>query len=120
MTKVELHMINLGRTKRSFGLAFIAGQLGLGGAEQQLCYLLSGLDRSRFHPIVISLGDRADEYWVQPIKSLDVPLWHIGRSWGRVGRAMQIVSLLRSEKIQVVHGWVFHANPYSAIAGRLA
>jgi glycosyltransferase involved in cell wall biosynthesis len=113
-------MINFDCTKRPLGLAFIVGQLGLGGAEQQLYYLLSGLDRSRFRPIVISLGAQADEYWTQPIQSLGIPLWHIPRSSGRAGRAMHIVRLLHSEKIQVVHGWVFHTNPYSAIAGRLA
>jgi glycosyltransferase involved in cell wall biosynthesis len=115
-----LPMMNSGYTKKPLGLAFIVGQLGLGGAEQQLYYLLSCLDRSRFCPIVISLGARADEYWAQPIKSLGIPLWHIGRSLGYAGRAIQIATLLRSKKIQVVHGWVFHANPYAAMAGRLA
>src|SRR5262245_44997149 len=102
------------------GLAFIVGPLFLGGSEQQLYHLLSGLDPSRFRPIVISLGARHDAYWDQPIKSLGVPLWHVARSLGRAGRAMQIASLLRSEKIQIVHGWMFYTNPYSAVAGRLA
>jgi glycosyltransferase involved in cell wall biosynthesis len=104
----------------SFGLAFIVGPLVLGGSEQQLYHLLSGLDCSRFRPIVISLGARLDAYWDQPIKSLGVPLWHIERSLGRAGRVMQIASLLRSEKIQIVHSWMFYTNPYSAVAGRLA
>jgi glycosyltransferase involved in cell wall biosynthesis len=104
----------------SFGLAFIVGQLGLGGAEQQLYHLLSGLDRSRFRPIVISLGAQPNEYWVQPIKSLDIPLWHMTRALGRAGRAIQIASRLRSEKTQIVHGWDLHTNPYAAVAGRLA
>ena len=38
-----------------FGLAFIVGQLALGGAEQQLYHPLSGLDRSRFRLLVIGL-----------------------------------------------------------------
>jgi glycosyltransferase involved in cell wall biosynthesis len=113
-------MMSLGRAKMPFGLAFIVGQLVLGGAEQQLYYLLSGLDRSRFRPVVISLGARADEYWEQPIKNLGIPLWHMARSLGRIGRAIQIASLLRSENVQLVHSWVFHTNPYSAMAGRLA
>src|SRR6266699_6881652 len=104
----------------SFGLAFIVGQLVVGGAEQQLYHLLSGLDRSRFRLMVISLGARPDEYWAQPIKSLGIPLWHMARSLGRAGRALQIASLLRSENVQLVHSWVLHTNPYSAVAGRLA
>jgi len=113
-------MTSLGRAKMSFGLAFIVGQLGLGGAEQQLYHLLSGLDRSRFRLIVISLGARPDEYWAQPIKSLGIPLWHMARSLGRAGRTIQVASLLHSENIQIVHGWMFHTNPYAAVAGRLA
>ena len=104
----------------SFGLAFIVGQLLIGGAEQQLYHLLSGLDRSRFRLLVINLGVRPDEYWAQPIKSLDIPLWHMDRALGRTGRVRHITRLLRSEKMQIVHGWDMHTNPYAAVAGRLA
>jgi len=102
------------------GLAFIVGQLGLGGAEQQLYHLLAGLDRARFRPVVINLGGQADAPWEKPIKSLNIPLWHIERSFGRAGRIIQVTRRLRFERIRIVHGWVFHANPYSAVAGRLA
>jgi glycosyltransferase involved in cell wall biosynthesis len=104
----------------SFGLAFIVGQLGLGGAEQQIYHLLSGLDCSRFRAIVISLETQPNEYWAQPIKSLGIPLWHMTHSLGRAGRVRQIASFLHSEKSQLVHSWVFHTNPYAAVAGRLA
>lgn len=102
------------------GLAFIVGQLGLGGAEQQLYYLLSGVDRSRFRPIVISLGPKPNEYWEQPITKLGIPVHHIPRHIARALRALRIANLLRLQKTQIVHGWMFHTNPYSAVAGRLA
>src|SRR5215217_3551840 len=102
-----------------FGLAIIVGQLVIGGAEQQLYHLLSGLDRSRFRLLVISLGVKPDEYWAQPIKSLNIPLWHMTHTLGRAGRVRQIARLLRSEKIQIVHGWDLHTNAYAAVAGRL-
>ena len=89
-------------------LAFIVGQLILGGAEQQLYYLLSGIDRSRFRPIVISLGATSHEYWEDPIIELGIPVRHITRDLGRSIRACRI--------IQVVHSWVFHINGYSALA----
>jgi glycosyltransferase involved in cell wall biosynthesis len=102
------------------GLAFIIGQLSLGGAEQQLYYLLAGLDRSRFRPIVISLGPKPDEYWEQPIIRLGIPVHYIPRHFGRTLRALRIADVLRVQKIKIVHGWVFHSNPYAAMAGRLA
>ena len=104
----------------SFGIAFVVGQLGLGGAEQQLYYLLSGLNRSRFHPIVISLGPAPNEYWQQPIAELGIPVHHIPHHLGRAVRTFRIADLLRVQNIQIVHGWVFHSNPYSALAGRIA
>src|SRR5262245_9641509 len=101
-------------------IAFIVGQLIIGGAEQQLYYLLSGMDRSRFDPVVISLGPTIGEYWEEPIRALDVPIWHVPRDAGRIGRVFRIAAILRETKAQVVHAWSFHANPYAATSGRLA
>ena len=103
-----------------FRIAFIVGQLSLGGAEQQLYYLLSGLDRSRIWPVVITLGPTPDEYWIQPIAKLSIPVRHVPRSLGRALRLLRIAHILRVEQVRVVHAWVYHANPYSALAGRLA
>ena len=101
-------------------VAFIVGQLGLGGAEQQLYYLLSNIDRSRFRPTVITLGRDSEEYWVQPIKMLGTTVYHVGHSAGRLGRIAQIWSLILSENVKIIHSWDLHTNPYVAAAGRLA
>ena len=44
----------------------------------------------------------------------------MARALSRAGRVRQIASLLRSEKMQIVHGWDLHTNAYAAVAGRLA
>jgi glycosyltransferase involved in cell wall biosynthesis len=100
-------------------LAIISGQLGLGGSEQQLYYLLAGLDRRRFEPLVINLGGRPVEYWEERITALGVPVWSISRTFGRVGRLARIARRLSSAGVAIVHGWGFHTNPYAAVAGRL-
>lgn len=104
----------------ALNLAFIAGQLSLGGAEQQLYYLLAGLDRSRFRPVVISLGPVSDEYWRQPIVDLGISVQYVPKHLGRIGRTQRIAEILRRERVQIVHAWVFHTNPYAAISGMLA
>lgn len=101
-------------------IAFILGQLRQGGAEQQIYHLLCNLDRSRFVPIIISLGPKPEEYWTRPIRDLDIPLWHFKRSLGRLGRTIQIARLLRQENIQIVHSWFYHTNFYASLAGRLS
>ena len=103
-----------------FRLAYIVGQLILGGAEQQLYYLLSGLDRSYFRPFVITLGSAPDEYWTRPIEELGVRVEHVRRLSSRALRVIRIVNILRSENYHLVHSWSFHTNPYAALAGRLA
>ena len=104
---------------KRFNLALIVGQLGLGGAEQQLYNFLSGLDSSRFCPIVITLGPRPDEYWRDPIEELGIPVRHVARQFSRVYRAIRIAAILRARqfKLYIVST---HTNPYAALAGRLA
>jgi len=101
-------------------LAYIIGQLSVGGAEQQLYHLLSGLDRSYFSPLVITLGPIPNEYWKPRIAELDIPVQHVPRVFSRALRTLRIATILRSVKTEIVHSWSFHTNPYAAVAGRLA
>lgn len=102
------------------GIAFLIGQLGIGGAEQQLYYLLSGLDRARFQPLVISFGRVPGEYWEDPIRRLGIEVECLPLSLGRWRRTLRVAQLLRRNRILVAHSWTFHTNPYVAVAGRLA
>ncbi|MDT7041561.1 glycosyltransferase [Candidatus Nitronereus thalassa] len=102
------------------GIAIIIGQLGIGGAEQQLFYFLSGIDRTRFCPEVINLGSESNEHWAGPIDQLGINVWHVPRSLGRLQRILKIVNILRTKKVKVVHSWVFHTNPYAKLCGKLA
>jgi glycosyltransferase involved in cell wall biosynthesis len=104
----------------SVRVAFIVGQLSLGGAEQQLYYLLSGLDRARFIPLVITLGPACHEYWKGPIEELRIPVLHVSRRCGRVLRVLRIAAILRARAIQMIHSWDLHTNPYSALAARMS
>jgi glycosyltransferase involved in cell wall biosynthesis len=104
----------------TFRVAYIVGQLSLGGAEQQLYHLLSALNRSRFSPVVITLGPTPDEYWKKPITELGIPVHHVPRCFSRILRTHRIAVILRTAQIKIVHSWSFHTNPYAALAGRLA
>ena len=106
--------------KRKICIAFIIGGLRLGGAEQQLYNVLAGLDRSRFRPVVITLGSELNEFWREPIARLGISVFHVSRKFGRFIRTLKIRAILRAEKAQIVHSWSFHTNPYSALTGRLA
>jgi glycosyltransferase involved in cell wall biosynthesis len=107
-------------TKHPVPLALIAGQLGLGGAEQQLYHLLCGLDRTRFAPIVITLGGLPGEFWEEPIRDLGIPVHYVSRTLARVGRLLRISRILAASRATIVHSWAFHANVYAAAGGTLA
>ena len=48
-------------TVRKVKIAYIAGQLGLGGAEHQLFLLINDLDRTEFDPLVLNLHPAMDD-----------------------------------------------------------
>ena len=101
-------------------IAFIAGQLGLGGSEQQLYYLLTGLDRQCYQPLVLTLNPGQGDYWETPITTLGVPVLPVPRFRLRLLRALHIARLVWDRKPQILHSWGLHTNPYAALSGALA
>ena len=100
-------------------IAFITGQLGFGGAERQLYYLLRDINQSVFEPVVLTLNPGAGDFWEGPIQKLGVTLIPVPRA-ARWRRVLKIASILRQYQSDLVHGWDFYTNPYAAVAGRLA
>src|SRR6187200_3374566 len=56
-------------------ILFLVGQLVAGGLEQQLFYILKGMDRKRFQPALVVWNYRESDAHVAEIKALDVPIW---------------------------------------------
>ena len=71
-------------------ILFLINTLGAGGAERQLLYLISGLDRDRFAPVVCTVFDEATypshPAHVEQLRALDVPLHTLGHGAGWPGR----------------------------------
>lgn len=101
-------------------VTFITGQLGLGGAEKQLYLLARGLQQAGWRVSVITLNPGQGDYWEQPLRDLNIPLYEIPHSNFRLGRLLCITNILRQAKPHIVHSWTLHANIYAALAGRLA
>lgn len=95
----------------------IIGQLGKGGSEQQLYYLLSHLDRSRFEPRVMCMSEGG--YWVEPIRRLGVPVIEVVRkrsfNWRRL---LRVASEIRRFRPDIVD--VFLDNWYGRFGATLA
>ncbi|MEN9539008.1 MAG: hypothetical protein RLZZ126_1243 [Pseudomonadota bacterium] len=82
--------------------------------------LLLGLDRSAFHPSVVSLTSMGD--FGNRIQALGIPVWALGMKPGMsvpIG-LWRLVSHLRTYRPDVVHTWMYHADLIGGLAARIA
>lgn len=98
-------------------LLHIITGLKTGGAETMLARLVSGHDRSRFEPAVVSLTDEGPIG--AQLRAMGLPVWTLGM--GRDPLAIpRLVRLVRRYAPGVVQTWLYHANVLGGVAGRLA
>lgn len=84
--------------------------LETGGAETMLYKLLSGMDRSLFEPVVLSLAGPGT--LGGKIEALGVPVICIGMRRGRVSWAgiRRLRSVVREQDPDILQGWMYHGN----------
>jgi glycosyltransferase involved in cell wall biosynthesis len=100
-------------------LCYVIGQLNRAGAEQQLYYLVKGLNKEKFCPVVVSLSQGG--YWSEEIRKLNVQVIEIPRSKHKeVSRLIRLVRVLKKSRPQMIHTFLFSANTYGRVAGILA
>lgn len=99
-------------------IAIIAGQLVVGGAEQQLYMWLKNLDRQRFNPSVVTLHPGHGDYWEAPIEALDIPLYRIPQRLNRIRRLLEIIKILQKHQPDLIHGWHTFASPYAGLCAK--
>jgi glycosyltransferase involved in cell wall biosynthesis len=106
-------------------LAFVITELAPGGAERALVELVTRLDRSRFAPVVYSLGSRpaSDRHaLVAALAAAGVPTHFLGLSstWHYFRAVRQLAELLRQQQPRVVQTFLFHANVVGTRAALVA
>jgi glycosyltransferase involved in cell wall biosynthesis len=92
--------------------------LRAGGAERRMVAVLAALDRRRFEPVVCCinrLGDLEAE-----VRALGIDPVVLGRRRrSDVSGIGRLARLVRRERADVVHGWLFLANVYARVGGLL-
>jgi glycosyltransferase involved in cell wall biosynthesis len=101
-------------------IAFITGQLGLGGAERQLFLLATGLLQKGWQVSVINMSHQQGEYWEHVLCESKIPVHKIQMNLSRLHRLFEIRDILKATRISLVHSWTMHTNFYAAVGGRLA
>ncbi len=109
----------LDATPKPIRVAYLIVDLEIGGAQRVLERLVTHIDRTRFHPIVISL--RATGPIVHELARHGIRVVSLGmRSMFDIPAALELNEILRDFKPHILHTHLFHANVIGAIAGRIA
>lgn len=100
-------------------IAFIIPTMDRGGAEKQLCLLAENLSRDKFDPHVFLLtrdGPLSDR-----LRAADIPVTLIGKRFKLDPTALwKLRGQLTSLQPDLVHTWLFAANSFGRVAGRMA
>ena len=109
---------------------YVIPRMSIGGAQRHLVQVLQGLDRKRFEPLLCCLAtDRGDRHdLLDEVRALDVPVLDAGVRDGSnalarphtLRQVVRIAGELRRRRVQIVHSYLFHANWFGTLAGRLA
>jgi glycosyltransferase involved in cell wall biosynthesis len=79
---------------------------------------LAALDRARFEPLVCCI-DRLGDLEAE-VRALGIEPVVLGRkSRSDVSGIARLARLVRRERVDIVHGWLFLANVYARVGGRL-
>lgn len=101
-------------------LTLVITGLNIGGAEMMLLMMLRHLDRKRFAPSVISLGGIGKIG--QRIAEAGVPVTALNLRPGLPALLgiVRLASLLRRNRPDLVHTWMYHADLVGGVAAHLA
>ena len=100
-------------------IIYLITELSIGGAQNALTRLLSGLDRASYEPYVACLYN-GDGVAAESIRQLGIPVTDLGMKFKRnLGAFFRIYRLLRKVKPDILHTLMFHANIPGRIIGRL-
>src|SRR5260221_12390138 len=94
--------------------------LGPAGAENMLCRIAAGMDRTRFENEIVSLTGILD--LAEKMQSCGVPVRTLGMKKA-VPNPLLVIRLargIRESKPDVFHTYMYHANLFGSLAARLA
>jgi len=97
-------------SSRRCRILYIIGQLGWGGSERQLSYLLRELDREHYPSDVLVWTYSPDDRYVEEIRSLGVPIHWFPRGASRIAKLRGVRRLAQSLGAEVIHSCSFFTN----------
>lgn len=94
--------------------------LDTGGAETNLQRLTAAMDRTQFENVVISLTEQGPLSAVIRSQGIKVEAIRMSRSLPSPTSFWRLYRLLQVERPNILHTWLYHADFFGLLAGRLA
>ena len=91
-------------------LIYVVGQLGAGGLERQLFFLLQKMNRDRYRPEVVVWNFDEDDAYVTPLRKLGLPLRTFPASYSRIQKLSALRQIVREKQPEVIHSYTFFTN----------
>src|SRR5215467_5037337 len=91
-------------------LLYVVGQLGPGGLERQLYFLLQGMDRERYRPAVAVWHFSEADVYVPQIRALGVPLYSLPRPVLASSKLRNFQRLVKELNPEIVHSYSFYTS----------
>jgi glycosyltransferase involved in cell wall biosynthesis len=101
-------------------ILYVVGQLGTGGLERQLYYLLRSMDLERFRPAVVVWNFDDGEIYVPRIKALGVPLFGLPSSQSSFAKLNALKALAVKFRPELLHSYCFYTNFATAAAASVS
>ncbi len=89
---------------------YVVGQLGIGGLERQLYYLLSRLDYHRYQPAVVVWNFNPSEKYFREIDALKVPIYGLPADCAPLNKLKLLRAIALKVAPEVIHSYGFHTN----------
>ena len=106
-------------------IAYVIHKPRIGGAQLHLLDVLKRLDRERFDPLLVFLGQGRGEPLYEryletgvEIVNLDMPDGIL--RWENVTKLRLLARVLKDKRIDIVHGYLMEGNLVSSVAGWIA
>src|SRR5262245_46537520 len=89
---------------------YLVDQLGQGGLERQLCYLLQVMNRGRYRPAVAVWNFAESDVYVPRTRALNVPMYTFPNMPSAAAKLSAFRRLVRQLEPEVVHSYPFYTN----------
>lgn len=99
-------------------ILYVIGQLGAGGSERQLWYLLRTMDRERYRPAVAVWGGSPEDNYASLLGAIGVPVHYLSPGQSAYTKLRELRKLVYACQPEVAHSYSFYTNFCAGWAAR--